>query len=219
MKTSDLAIGTVYLVNERADWKPGYGSKAYRLMALDKFSAKGAGRWNAKAKEVTIDGVTYSHYGKTWTSKSWDGEVKYLMLRVDPETHEPISAKVDGRPFLAIVAPREIRGEWASARAEAATAHQEANERQSTIRERADASLARMTKAANRFRAVLGLEADSYSSLVSNSTARYDNVAWGQGVTLSTTAAETVLDRLAKAEARAAELEATLRDAYGHHVV
>jgi hypothetical protein len=220
MKTSDLAIGTVYLVNERKDWQTSlYGAKAYRLMALDKFSAKGAGRWNAKAKEVTIDGVTYSHFGRPWSNKSFDGEVKYLMIEVDRETHEPIGKSVDGLPFLSLIAPREIRGEWATARAEAATARQEADERRSTIRERADASLARMTKAANRFRSVLGLEADSYSSLVSNSMTRYDNAAWGQGVTLSTTAAETVLDRLAKAEARAAELEATLRDAYGHHVV
>lgn len=218
MKTSDLSVGTVYLVNERADWKTGYGSKAYRLMSLDKFSSKGAGRWNAKAKEVTIDGVTYRHYGKTWTSKSRDGEVKYLMLQVDPETHEPVSKKVDGRPLLVIVPPRAIRGEWATARSEAVGARKEADERRSTIRERSNASMTRVSAVATRFRALLGLPADSYSSLVSNSTTVRDGIVWGQGVTLSTQAAETVLDRLDKAEsdledarARVAELEGLLR--------
>lgn len=207
MKASDLTVGTVYLVSDRNDWREhGYWNKAYRLVSLYKMSTKINYGYHAKVREVTVNDTVYTCSGRPWAYKSTDGEAKYLMIEVDAKTHEPIEKIIGGRQFLALIAPREIRGEWKTASEEAAALRQADGERKRERAEKSRVSRERMTRVANRFRALLGIEADTYTSALSNSTTHYNGTTWGQGVTLSTDSAEQILNRLEAAEARVAEL-------------
>ena len=216
MRVSDLKVGTVYLVHESNDWRERtYGAKAYRLVSLDRFSSKT--HYRSRATEVTFDGQAYSIHGRAWANKGFDGEVKYAMIRVHPETREVVAHQVDGRPFLALVAAREIRGEWAEALADAVSVRKAESDRRTKRINAATETRLRMNRAISRFKVLLGIENERYTSRVQGDTLHNDGVTWGNGVTLVTKDAEAVLDRLEAAEARVIELETLLRDGYGHH--
>lgn len=201
MQASKMTVGTVYLVNGRPDWHT-YSSKAYRLMSLDKMAVNG--RWVRGFGTVVIDGVTYSHAGRKYAPGVGD-EVKYLALELDPKTGESLGREQDGKPFLALISAREVRGPWAEAFAKAAAMRKEAAEYERKRNEGAEESRDRANALARRFRILLGIT-EAYSSKVKVDTFSSSGVTWGSGVTLRSEQAEAVLARLEAAEARVAEL-------------
>lgn len=211
MQASKMTVGTVYLVNPSRDWKSHtYTSKAYRLMSLDKMAVNG--RWVRGFGTAVIDGVTYSHAGRKHAPGA-DGEVKYLALELDPKTGESLGREVDGKPFLALISAREVRGVWAEAQAEAAAERKAVAEYEQKRNAGAEESRGRANSLARRFRILLGIEEETYSSKVKADTFSSSGVTWGSGVTLRSEQAEAVLDRLEAAEARVAELESIIERA------
>lgn len=210
MKASELTVGTVYLVNRSNDWKTDtYGTKAYRLMSLDRMAQQKRYIFAQDVKaEVEFDGVTYAHGGRTWRSQS-DGPAMYLMLEVDPKTGESANVRDSGKPFLALVKAREIRGEWATAAAESLAIRKAEGEAERLRAQGARESMDRATSSVQRFKALLGIEGE-YSSRVKIDTFYSSNRVWGQGVSFQTKDAEVVLTRLETAEARVIALEAEL---------
>lgn len=210
MQASKMTVGTVYLVDGSPEWRRRtYNSKAYRLMSLNKMGSNT--HFRGSKAEVTIDGVTYVHFGRPYV-KGFGGEAKYLAMEVDPKTGESIGKEYDGKPFLALISAREVRGPWAEAFGEAEAERKEAAEYERKRREGSRESLGRAEGLANRFRALLGIT-EAYSSKVKVDTFSSSGVTWGSGVTLRSEQAEAVLDRLEAAEARVAELESIIERA------
>jgi hypothetical protein len=216
MQISKMNIGTMYLVNERRDWKTwGYDNKAYILMSLEPFEEQKL-RWSSRYTyaTVTINGTNYSYGGRPWLATTVSGSKLYLMQHVDPDTREPVLNEQNGKPFLSLISTRSVRGEWAVAKAEQEGAVKEKQER--SDRERVD-SQNRWNRAegiAIRLRSLLGLNSNAYQVNTADVGHGYSG-GGPRAIKISMNEAEKLADMLGEAHQEIEDLKAELRDLRG----
>lgn len=115
MKIADMTVGTMYYVNSRQNWQEdSWGAQAYILVSIQPYTERKYHTFSGNRHDVTtVDGVEYAYHGREWSARSDStASRKYLMVKVDPETREPLDGEREGRPYAHLVTSAAVRGEW-----------------------------------------------------------------------------------------------------------